>query len=86
MWKGTLALLTCMQLTGCATPFEKMWQGLATCELDTLHLDIETGRPANPQLAMYTPDKVSEGFAWSPVAARPQQSQALHHRLHPRRV
>lgn len=33
MWKGTLALLTCMQLTGCATPFEKMWQGLATCEL-----------------------------------------------------
>ena len=67
MWKGTLALLTCMQLTGCATPFEKMWQGLATCELDTLHLDIETGRPANPQLAMYTPDKVSEGFAWYKV-------------------
>ena len=38
--------------------------GLATCELDSLHLDSETGRPANPQLAIYTPDKVSDGFAW----------------------
>ena len=45
MWKGTLALLTCMQLTACATPFERMWQGLATCELDDLYLDSETGQP-----------------------------------------
>ena len=126
---------------GLRDPVREDVAGLATCELDTLHLDIETGRPANPQLAMYTPDKVSEGFAWykvhqelhglpivgflvpastfevhalfvdtpianarrlthnaygsefsderlhdegmAPVAARPQQSQALHHRLHP---
>jgi len=67
MWKETLALLTCMQLAGCASPFETMWQGLATCELDDLHLDSESGAPVHPQLAKYTPDKVSDGFAWYKV-------------------
>ena len=62
MWKGTLAPLTCMQLAGCATLFEKM--GRAGDLRAGLHLDSETGRPANPQLAIYTPDKVSDGFAW----------------------
>ncbi|AVP94973.1 hypothetical protein OB925_08115 [Aeromonas rivipollensis] len=64
MWKGTLALLTCMQLTACATPFERMWQGLATCDLDELYLDSESGEPSHPLLKTFTPDKTSDGFAW----------------------
>ncbi|MCH7371373.1 MULTISPECIES: hypothetical protein [Aeromonas] len=64
MYKSSLALLACVQLTGCATPFESMWQGLATCDLDQLHLDSETGEPSHPQLKTFTPDKVTDGFAW----------------------
>ncbi|MBL0460718.1 hypothetical protein [Aeromonas dhakensis] len=64
MWKTGLALLAGLQLMGCATPFESMWQGLATCELDDLYLDSETGKPAHPQLNHYTPYKVADGFAW----------------------
>ena len=64
MWKTGLALLAGLQLTGCATPFESMWQGLATCELDDLYLDSETGQPVHPLLKHFTPYKVTDGFAW----------------------
>lgn len=64
MWKAMPALLVCAQLTGCATPFEEMWQGLATCELDRLHLDSESGVAADPRLNAFKPDKISDGFAW----------------------
>ncbi|MGL4793812.1 MAG: hypothetical protein ACRC23_08825, partial [Aeromonas jandaei] len=67
MWKTGLALLAGLQLTGCATPFERMWQGLATCDFNDLYIDGETGRPANLQLNNYTPYKVSDGFAWYKV-------------------
>ena len=66
MWKRGVVLLAGLQLTGCATPFERMWQGLATCEFTDLYVD-ETGRAANLQLANYTPYKVSDGFAWYKV-------------------
>lgn len=64
MYKSSLALLACVQLAGCATPFESMWQGLATCDLDQLHLDSETGEPSHPLLKTFTPDKVTDGFVW----------------------
>lgn len=64
MWRETLALLACMQLTACATPFESMWQGLATCDLDQLRLDSETGEAAHPLLKTFTPYKNADGFAW----------------------
>ncbi|WOE67838.1 hypothetical protein RY972_07200 [Aeromonas allosaccharophila] len=67
MWKTGLALLAGLQLTGCATSFERMWQGLATCDFNDLYIDGETGRPANLQLNNYTPYKVSDGFAWYKV-------------------
>ncbi|MGY3941445.1 hypothetical protein [Aeromonas tecta] len=64
MGKETLALLVCMQLTACATPFERMWQGLATCDLDHLYLDSESGEASDPQLKTFTPYKTTDGFAW----------------------
>lgn len=64
MWKTGLALLAGLQLTGCASPFERMWQGLATCDLAELYVDGETGQAANAQLRKYIPYKVSDGFAW----------------------
>ena len=64
MWKRGLVLLAGLQLTGCATPFERMWQGLATCDLDDLYLDSESGEPSHPLLKTFTPDKTSDGFAW----------------------
>ncbi|MEG0006546.1 MAG: hypothetical protein RR721_01810 [Aeromonas sp.] len=64
MVKKTLALLICAQLTACASPFETMWQGLATCELDDIRLDSETGAPVYPLLKSFTPDKTTDGFAW----------------------
>lgn len=59
MYKASLALLAGLQLTACSTPFESMWQGLATCDLDHLYLDSETGEPAHPQLKHFTPDRKS---------------------------
>ena len=50
MYKASLALLAGLQLTACSTPCESMWQGLATCDLDHLYLDSETGEPAHPLL------------------------------------
>ncbi|MGL4717327.1 MAG: hypothetical protein ACRCWL_15755 [Aeromonas sp.] len=67
MGKTGLVLLAGLQLTGCATPFERMWQGLATCEFVDLYIDEDTGGAANSQLAHYTPYKVSDGFAWYKV-------------------
>ncbi|PJG60584.1 hypothetical protein [Aeromonas cavernicola] len=67
MQKMTVIVLACWQLAGCATPFERMWQGLATCELTDLYIDSETGQAVNAQLRTYTPYKQSEGFAWYKV-------------------
>ena len=64
MWKETLVLLVCAQLTACATPFETMWQGVATCDLDELHFDSERGEASPPQLNTFKPYKTTDGFAW----------------------
>ncbi|MGL5596656.1 MAG: hypothetical protein ACRDDA_00710 [Aeromonas sp.] len=67
MKKIALALLVGWQLTGCSTPFEQMWQGLATCDVADLHLDMETEQKANPLLKNYSPYRLSDGFAWYKV-------------------
>ncbi|MGK4473612.1 hypothetical protein [Aeromonas molluscorum] len=64
MDKVPMILLLCLPLAGCSSPFERLWAGVAECQLDSLYLDASTLKPGNAELAHFTPYKVANGFAW----------------------
>lgn len=61
-------LLVVLMLSGCSSPFERMWQGMGVCEFEDLYIDPSTGEPASNELAHYRPWKVEEGLAWYRVS------------------